>query len=227
MVGYLPADSQSHEGQPHQKCARVLKDGSRRQGERVLQEGTGSPFMVSPRVGGRFAPGEGRHNRCLAPSGLWMFLTIDPRALPWAGMFRPFGAWRAISTMQVIEELIKLAKDLDAATNAGKEMGLTDDEKAFYDALAANDSAVTAMGDAKLKVIAAELITQVKRSVTSDWNLREGAQAKIRVMVRRILNKHGYWLPRCRRSVGLRPMLRIACLSRPAPSARRTCRKKP
>jgi hypothetical protein len=64
MVGYLPANSQSHEGQPHQKCAHVLKDGSRRQGERVLQEGTGSPFMVSPRVGGRFAPGaKGRRTR--------------------------------------------------------------------------------------------------------------------------------------------------------------------
>ncbi len=99
---------------------------------------------------------------------------------------------RAISTMQVIEELIKLAKDLDAATKAGKEMGLTDDEKAFYDALAANDSAVTAMGDAKLKVIAAELITQVKKSVTIDWTLRESARAKIKVMVKRILNKHGY-----------------------------------
>jgi type I restriction enzyme R subunit len=99
---------------------------------------------------------------------------------------------RAISTMQVIEELIKLAKDLDAATKAGKEMGLTDDEKAFYDALAANDSAVTAMGDAKLKVIAAELIAQVKKSVTIDWNLRESARAKIKVIVKRILNKYGY-----------------------------------
>jgi type I restriction enzyme, R subunit len=99
---------------------------------------------------------------------------------------------RAISTMQVIEELIKLAKDLDAATKAGKEMGLTDDEKAFYDALAANDSAVMAMGDAKLRVIAAELITQVKKSVTIDWTLRESARAKIKVMVKRILNKYGY-----------------------------------
>ena len=99
---------------------------------------------------------------------------------------------RAISTMEVIEELIRLAKELDAATKAGKEMGLTDDEKAFYDALAANDSAKTAMGDDKLKLIAAELITQVKKSVTIDWTLREGARAKIKVMVKRILNKHGY-----------------------------------
>ena len=99
---------------------------------------------------------------------------------------------RAISTMEVIEELIGLAKDLDAATKRGEDLGLTDDEIAFYDALAANDSAVVAMGDDKLKVIAAELITQVKRSVTIDWTLRESARAKIKVMVKRILNRHGY-----------------------------------
>ncbi len=99
---------------------------------------------------------------------------------------------RAISTMQVIEELIKLAKELDAATKAGQEMGLTEDEKAFYDALAANESALMAMGDDKLKVIAAELITQVRKSVTIDWTLRESARARIKVMVKRILNKYGY-----------------------------------
>ncbi len=99
---------------------------------------------------------------------------------------------RAISTMQVIEELIKVAKDLDAATKRGENLGLTDDEIAFYDALATNDSAIQAMGDAKLKVIAAELIGQVKKSVSIDWTLRESARAKIRVMVKRILNKHGY-----------------------------------
>jgi type I restriction enzyme R subunit len=99
---------------------------------------------------------------------------------------------RAISTMEVIEELIRLAKELDAATKRGEKLGLTDDEVAFYDALAANESAVVAMGDDKLKVIAAELITQVRKSVTIDWTLREGARAKIRVMVKRILNKYGY-----------------------------------
>ncbi len=99
---------------------------------------------------------------------------------------------RAISTMEVIEELIKLAKNLDAATKRGEALGLTNDEVAFYDALASNDSAVQAMGDDKLKVIAAELITQVKKSVTIDWTLRESARAKIKVMVKRILKKHGY-----------------------------------
>jgi type I restriction enzyme R subunit len=99
---------------------------------------------------------------------------------------------RAIATQEVIEELIKLAKEMDAANKRGADMGLTDDEVAFYDALAANDSAVQAMGDDKLKVIAAELITQVRKSVTIDWTLRESARAKIRVMVKRILNKYGY-----------------------------------
>jgi len=99
---------------------------------------------------------------------------------------------RAISTMQVIEELIQLAKELDAATKRGEDLGLTEDEVAFYDALAANESAVIAMGDAKLRVIAAELITQVRKSVSIDWTLREGARARIRVMVKRILNKYGY-----------------------------------
>jgi type I restriction enzyme R subunit len=99
---------------------------------------------------------------------------------------------RAISTMEVIEELIKLAKEIDAATKAGIEMGLTEDEKAFYDALSANESALVAMGDDKLRLIASELITQVKKSVTIDWTLRESARAKIKVMVKRILNKYGY-----------------------------------
>ncbi len=99
---------------------------------------------------------------------------------------------RAIATQEVIDELIKLAKEMDAATKRGEQLGLTDDEVAFYDALAVNESAVCAMGDKQLKVIAAELITQVRKSVTIDWTLRESARAKIRVMVKRILNKYGY-----------------------------------
>ena len=68
-------------------------------------------------------------------------------------------------------------------------LGLADQ---LIHAPAANASAVQAMGDDKLKVIAAELITQVRKSVSIDWTLRESARAKIRVMVRRILNKYGY-----------------------------------
>ena len=99
---------------------------------------------------------------------------------------------RAIATQEIIEELIKLAKQMSAASKRGQELGLNDDEVAFYDALAANESAVKAMGNAELKVIAAELVTQVRKSVTIDWTAREGARAKIKVMVKRILKKHGY-----------------------------------
>jgi len=99
---------------------------------------------------------------------------------------------RAIATQEVIEELIKLAKQLSAADQRGVDLGLTNEEIAFDDALANNESAVQAMGDQKLRVIAAELVTQVRKSVTIDWTLREGSQAKIRVMVKRILNRFGY-----------------------------------
>jgi type I restriction enzyme, R subunit len=99
---------------------------------------------------------------------------------------------RAIATQEIIEELIKLAKDLEAASQRGESLGLNEEEVAFYDALASNDSAKQAMGDDKLKVIAGELIHQVRKSVTIDWQYREGARAKIRVLVKRILNRHGY-----------------------------------
>lgn len=99
---------------------------------------------------------------------------------------------RAIATQEVIDELIKLAKEMDAATKRGEDLGLTEDEIAFYDALATNESAVQAMGNAELRVIAAELVTEVRKSVTIDWTVRESARAKIKVLVKRILKKHGY-----------------------------------
>ena len=99
---------------------------------------------------------------------------------------------RAIATQEIIEELIKLGQEIREAASRGERLGLNDDEIAFYDALAQNHSAVEFMGDDKLKVIATELILKVRESVTIDWTLRESARAKIRVMVRRILRKHGY-----------------------------------
>jgi type I restriction enzyme, R subunit len=93
---------------------------------------------------------------------------------------------RAIGTQEVIEELIKLAKQLKEADQRGIDLGLNDDEVAFYDALAQNNSAVALMGKDNLKVIATELVTQVRKSVTIDWTLRESARAKIKVLVKRI-----------------------------------------
>lgn len=99
---------------------------------------------------------------------------------------------RAISTMEVIEELIKLAKGIEAASKRGESLGLSPDEIAFYDALAANDSAVKVMGTNELKLIAIELAMQIRKSVTIDWTVRESARASIKVLVKRILRKHGY-----------------------------------
>ena len=99
---------------------------------------------------------------------------------------------RAIATQEIIDELIHLAKEMREATKRGDDLGLNDDEICFYDALAMNESAMQAMGIDELKVIAAELVTKVRESVTIDWTARESARARIRVMVRRILRKHGY-----------------------------------
>ncbi len=99
---------------------------------------------------------------------------------------------RAIATYEVIEELIKLAQEMREAVRRGEDLGLSDDELAFYDALAQNASAVQVMGVDELKVIATELVLNVRKSVTIDWTIRESARAKIRVMVRRILRRHGY-----------------------------------
>jgi type I restriction enzyme R subunit len=99
---------------------------------------------------------------------------------------------RAIATAQVIEELIQLAKDMRAASARGEELGLSDDEVAFYDALETNDSAVKVLGDETLKTIARELVETVRRNVTIDWTIRENVRAQLRVYVKRILRKYGY-----------------------------------
>jgi len=99
---------------------------------------------------------------------------------------------RAIETAEVIEELIQLAKEMRQAQQRGENLGLTDDEVAFYDALEVNDSAVKVLGDETLKHIAQELVNAVKRSVSVDWTKRENARAQIRVIVKRILRKYGY-----------------------------------
>jgi type I restriction enzyme, R subunit len=99
---------------------------------------------------------------------------------------------RAIETAQVIEELIALAKDMRAANARGEELGLTEDELAFYDALETNDSAVKVLGEPILKTIARELVATVRKNVTIDWTLRENVRAQLRVLVKRILRKYGY-----------------------------------
>jgi len=99
---------------------------------------------------------------------------------------------RAIEAAQVIEELIELAREMREANARGEALRLTEDEVAFYDALETNDSAVKVLGDETLRVIARELVTTVRANVTIDWTVRENVRAHLRVLVKRILRKHGY-----------------------------------
>ena len=99
---------------------------------------------------------------------------------------------RAIETAQVIEELIQLAREMRAADARGEQLGLSEDELAFYDALETNDSAVKVLGDDTLRAIARELVATVRKNVTIDWTLRENVRAQLRVLVKRILRKYGY-----------------------------------
>ena len=99
---------------------------------------------------------------------------------------------RAIEAAQVIEELLQLARDLREADARGEQLGLSEDEVAFYDALEANDSAVRVLGDETLREIARKLFETVHRNVTIDWTLRENLRANMRRLVKRILRAHGY-----------------------------------
>jgi type I restriction enzyme R subunit len=99
---------------------------------------------------------------------------------------------RLIETARVIEELIALAKEMREAQRRGENLGLSEDEAAFYEALEVNDSAVKVLGDDTLKQIARELADTVHRNTSIDWTIRESIRAKLRVMVKRILRKYGY-----------------------------------
>ncbi len=98
----------------------------------------------------------------------------------------------ALSTVEMIQELIGLAKDMKASIARGEEAGLSPDEVAFYDALANNESAVEVMGNEQLRVIAHELLEQLRRNVTIDWQKKRASRAKMRMLVKRILKKFGY-----------------------------------
>ena len=99
---------------------------------------------------------------------------------------------RAVEAAQVIEELIGLARELREANARGEQLGLSEDELAFYDALEVNDSALQVLGDDKLRDIARELVTTVRGNVTIDWALRENVRANLRRLVKRVLRRYGY-----------------------------------
>jgi type I restriction enzyme R subunit len=98
----------------------------------------------------------------------------------------------ALTTVQVLEELIQLAKDIRAARARGEDSGLSNEEIAFYDALAENQSARDIMGEPTLRVIAHELLMSLKGNISVDWMHRAATRARMRVLVKRILRKYGY-----------------------------------
>ena len=99
---------------------------------------------------------------------------------------------RAIETAQVIEELIAMAKDYQETASRGEELGLAQDELAFYDAIADNESAVRELGDDTLKKIAVEITEKLRSSATVDWQKRDSVRAKLRNLVRRTLRRYKY-----------------------------------
>ena len=99
---------------------------------------------------------------------------------------------RSIDSAKIIAELIDLAKNIKKAQTRGEELGLSDEEIAFYDALANNESAKEILGEEILKKIARELSEKVREKASIDWKLRESVRAELRVMIKRLLKKYGY-----------------------------------
>ncbi|KQC11929.1 MAG: DEAD/DEAH box helicase [Desulfuromonas sp. SDB] len=99
---------------------------------------------------------------------------------------------KILTSAEVIQELMDLAKDIRKSDKRKDKLKLNDDELAFYDALADNENAVEVLGDEVLGKIARELVDKVKKSATIDWTIKESVRAKLRVLVRRTLRKYKY-----------------------------------
>jgi len=103
-----------------------------------------------------------------------------------------FRVHRYISTAEIVQERITIAKEVLESDEDGEKIGLSRDEVAFYNGLEVNDSAVQVMGDEQLIVIAREIADKVRRNAIIDWTIRESVRAKLMVLVKRTLTKYGY-----------------------------------
>ena len=99
---------------------------------------------------------------------------------------------QVVSVTDIIEELIVIAKDTQAANKRGEELNLKPYELAFYDAIAQNGSPKKVMGVDKLRELAIVLAERVRQDATIDWNLKENVKARMRVKVKRLLSEYGY-----------------------------------
>lgn len=100
---------------------------------------------------------------------------------------------RQISSAEVVQRLIEIAKSLRGARRRHEQLGLSIEEAAFYDALAGG--AADSAADPQIAAIAAELVKSIKEDLTVDWADRESTEAKIRTKIKRLLRKHGYQPP--------------------------------
>ena len=97
-----------------------------------------------------------------------------------------------LTTAQVIEELIRLAKEIRDSDKRAEQFNLSDEELAFYDALANNKSAIEVLGNEKLRDLARVLAKRVKDNTSIDWTIKESVRAKLKVIVKRLLREYGY-----------------------------------
>src|SRR4029077_6148649 len=98
----------------------------------------------------------------------------------------------AITAAEVIDEMIQLAHKLKDSVARGQKLGLSDEEVAFYDALAHHETAREVLGDQNLYLIAREVAKSIKANVSIDWTIKESVRAKLRTAVKRVLRKYGY-----------------------------------
>ena len=99
---------------------------------------------------------------------------------------------RSLTTAEIIAELVELAKQMRDAHQRGEQLGLADDEVAFYYAIVQNDSAVLQLGDETLKTIARQLVKAIRESATIDWNLKDSVRATMKAKVKRLLARYDY-----------------------------------
>ncbi len=97
-----------------------------------------------------------------------------------------------LTNEEVIEEMLKLAKEISKAQKQGEEMGLTADELAFYDALTKPNAIKDFYENDELIAITKELTETLRKNKTIDWQMRESARAKMRMIIKRLLRKHKY-----------------------------------
>ena len=129
-------------------------------------------------------------NAITSPVAVWNGTTVNSNT--WAQDAINQYNRKSLTALEMLELLLEITKDVNTETAKGKDLGLTDTEKAFYDALSVNKSAKELMGDEKLMIIAKELVDRVRRSTNTDWTVRQSAKDKVKLEVKRVLRFHKY-----------------------------------